>query len=139
MMPPAQSLRTRLLVAVVFPLLLVTLAVGTWRVVETNRMAADLFDRTLLSVALSITRDFGIRDGEALSPETVRLLTETSGGQIFYHVMGPDGSFVTGYATPPINPNPVLAAPGVSSDPNTLFFRAAIVEPPFALSNSTRM
>lgn len=98
----AVSLRSRLLVLMLIPLLLVTAALGTWRVVETNRLAADLFDRTLLSTALAIARDVTIHDGDALSADTLGLLTETSGGQIFYHVRGPDGSFITGYATPPV-------------------------------------
>ncbi|PTX53870.1 two-component system sensor histidine kinase TctE [Litoreibacter ponti] len=87
------------------PLFLISLALGLWRVIETNRLAEGLFDRTLLSVGQAIARDFAIRDGEALSNETLRLLTETSEGKIFYHVKGPDGSFVTGYATPPVNPS----------------------------------
>lgn len=31
-------------------------------------------------------------------------MRDTSGGQIFYHVNGPDGVYVTGYATPPVAP-----------------------------------
>jgi len=100
----ALSLRLRLLFVMLAPLFCISIALGAWRVIETNQLAEDLFDRTLLSVALSIAKDVEIRDGEALSPDTVQLLTETSGGRIFYHVKGPDGSFVTGYATPPLNP-----------------------------------
>jgi len=101
----AISLRARLLCVMLVPLFGISVALGVWRIVETNRLAEDLFDRTLLSVGLSIAKDVEIRDGEALSNDTLRLLTETSGGRVFYHVKGPDGSFVTGYATPPINPD----------------------------------
>ncbi len=110
-MRPAVSLRSRLLLVMLAPLLCISLALGTWRVIETNRITADLFDRTLLSAGLSIARDFGVREGEALSTDTLQLLRETSGGRIFYHVKGPDGSFVTGYATPPVNPTRAGAQP----------------------------
>lgn len=98
------SLRSRLLIVTLVPLFCISAGLGVWRITETNRLAENLFDRTLLAAALSIARDFGIREGEALSSDTLVLLDETSGGRIFYHVKGPDGSFVTGYATPPINP-----------------------------------
>lgn len=101
------SLRQRLLVLIVVPLLAVSAILGALRAWETWRMTEDLFDRTLLSAALAVSRDYQVQDGEALSPETLALLTETSGGPLYYHLKGPDGAFVTGYATPPVSAGPV--------------------------------
>ncbi|MEM7491245.1 MAG: sensor histidine kinase [Pseudomonadota bacterium] len=104
------SLRQRLLVSVLAPLLVVAVILGAGRAWETWRMTEDLFDRTLLSAALAVSRDYQVQTGEALSGEMLGLLAETSGGRLFYHLQGPDGAFVTGYATPPLPTGPVPEA-----------------------------
>ncbi|MEM9797719.1 MAG: sensor histidine kinase [Pseudomonadota bacterium] len=99
---PVPSLRQRLLLTLTVPLLVVAGLLGAWRVWETSRMTADLFDRTLISAALAIAGDPALRDGDALTSATLALMADTAGGQIFYHVQGPDRSFVAGFATPPL-------------------------------------
>jgi two-component system sensor histidine kinase TctE len=64
--------------------------------------ANELFDRTLLSAALAISRDVMVSDGDALLPSTLGLIHDASGGKIFYHVTGPAGVYITGYAYPPV-------------------------------------
>jgi two-component system sensor histidine kinase TctE len=99
-----QSLRSRLILIILSPLLLISLAAGFWQFRNTTDRAEDIFDRGLLSAALAISRDIAVSDGDALSPNTRRLVNDTSGGELFYHVYAPDGVFVTGYATPPVLP-----------------------------------
>lgn len=99
-----QSLRTRLIVIILTPLLLISAAAAAWQFRNTTIRAADIFDRGLLSAALAISRDVAVSGGDALGPATRNLLSDTSGGEVFYHVYAPDGVFVTGYATPPIAP-----------------------------------
>lgn len=99
-----QSLRARLITIILLPLLLISLMAGTWQYRATTLRAQNIFDRGLLSAALAISRDVAISDGDALSPSTRRLINDTSGGEVFYHVFAPDGVFVTGYATPPVLP-----------------------------------
>ena len=107
------SLRLRLVLIILVPLLLIVIAVGSWAVHDAQQRAADRFDRSLLSAALAISRDVALSDGDALSPETDALLRDTSGGKVFYHVYAPDGVFVTGYATPPVPiPPPEAMATG---------------------------
>lgn len=110
-MTPGTSLRLRLLVLTMAPLLLVALVLGTWRYQVALRTAQDLFDRTLLASALAISRDVAISGGDAISPATQTLIRDASGGDVFYHVTGPGGFYVTGYAYPPkpdeIAPGPV--------------------------------
>ncbi len=96
------SLRVRLLLIILVPLLLIALAIGVWQVNDARQKAADVFDRGLLTTALAIAADVALSNGDAISPDTRDRLGDTSGGPVFYHVYAPDGVFVTGYATPPV-------------------------------------
>ncbi|MEM9707949.1 MAG: sensor histidine kinase [Pseudomonadota bacterium] len=98
----ALSLRGRLTVIILSPLIIISIAVGLWAVFDAETRAGDRFDRALLSVALAVSRDVALSGGDALSSETNALLADTASGPIFYHVFAPDGVFVTGYATPPV-------------------------------------
>ncbi|WP_299406914.1 sensor histidine kinase [uncultured Roseobacter sp.] len=107
----AQSLRARLILIILTPLLLISVVATAWQFHNTTDRAEEIFDRGLLSAALAISRDVAVSGGDALSPATRRLVSDTSGGELFYHVFAPDGVFVTGYATPPVSPFPVAAGP----------------------------
>ena len=96
------SLRIRLTLIILIPLLVICGLVGAWAVFDAQERAGERFDRSLLSTALAISRDVAVSGGDALSPQTNALLRSTSGGPVFYHVYAPDGVFVTGYATPPV-------------------------------------
>lgn len=98
------SLRVRLTVVILLPLLLIVAGVSYWAVRDAELRAADRFDRSLLVTALGISRDTAFTGGNAVSEGTRDLLRDTSGGPVFYHVYAPDGVFVTGYATPPGTP-----------------------------------
>ncbi|WP_417526271.1 sensor histidine kinase N-terminal domain-containing protein [Marinovum sp.] len=95
------SLRTRLFVTILAPLLLVSVLLSIWRYHAAQVTAETLFDRGLLSAALAIARDVAISEGDALSPRTRALISDAGGGEVFYHVTGPGGIYVTGYAYPP--------------------------------------
>lgn len=111
-MKSPQSLRSRLILIILTPLLVVSLVAGVWQFRATTKRAENIFDRGLLSAALAISRDVAISGGDALSPLTRNLINDTSGGELFYHVYAPDGVFVTGYSTPPVpaDPNPAPSA-----------------------------
>lgn len=108
------SLRGRLILIILTPLMVIALVAGVWQFRNTTRSAESIFDRGLLSAALAISRDIAVSDGDALSPATRRLINDTSGGVLFYHVFAPDGVFVTGYSTPPVLPK---SAPEDSTEP----------------------
>ncbi|WP_424985130.1 sensor histidine kinase [Microbulbifer sp. S227A] len=97
----SMSLRLRLLLLILTPLLLVSVLLGWWRFTVAQSTAEDLFDRGLLAAALAISRDVAISEGDALSPRTRALISDAGGGEVFYHVTGPGGIYVTGYAYPP--------------------------------------
>ncbi len=105
------SLRARLTLIILPPLLVISLIAAVWQFRTTTDRAENIFDRGLLSAALAISRDVALSDGDAISPPTRRLLNDTSGGTIFYHVYAPDGVFVTGYSTPPVLPSVTPADP----------------------------
>jgi len=99
---------------ILIPLLLIAIIAGGWQFANATKRAQEIFDRGLLSAALAISRDIALSGGDALSPATRRLVSDTSGGELFYHVYAPDGVFVTGYSTPPVLPlgvTPDLSAP----------------------------
>lgn len=104
-----RSLRSRLIVIILTPLLVISSIAGLWQFWNATERAEAIFDRGLLSAALAISRDVAVSDGDALSPATRRLVNNTSGGELFYHVYAPDGVFVTGYSTPPVLPRSTLA------------------------------
>ena len=98
----AASLRTRLTLIILVPILLIAIAAGLWQLNNARQTAAEVFSRSLLSAALAVAGDVAISDGDALSARTRDILADTSGGQVFYHVYAPDGVIVAGYATPPV-------------------------------------
>jgi len=113
------SLRSRLALIILIPLILISIVAGYGRFTVARQTAEELFDRTLLASSLAIARDVAVSGGDALSETTRDLMRDTSGGQIFYHVHGPDGVFVTGYATPPVAPTAVVQVGGTP-----IFFNA---------------
>lgn len=96
------SLRARLTAIILGPLLLVAILVGYWQLANARQTASDVFDRSLLAAALAVANDVAISGGDALSLRTRDILSDTSGGPVFYHVYAPDGVIVAGYATPPV-------------------------------------
>lgn len=96
------SLRLRLSLIILLPLLGVAGATGLWQLNNARLTASDVFDRSLQSAALAVANDVALSDGDALSINTRNILANTSGGPVFYHVYAPDGVIVAGYATPPV-------------------------------------
>ncbi|MEO1541187.1 MAG: sensor histidine kinase [Pseudomonadota bacterium] len=105
------SLRMRLTLIILLPILAVALAAGLWQLSTARTTAAQISDRGLLSTALAVSNDVAFSGGDALSPRTLALLADTSGGRVFYHVYAPDGVIVAGYATPPVGIPRALAQP----------------------------
>ena len=102
MMHGVWSLRGRLTAIILCPLLVVAAVVGVWQLSNARQTATDVFDKSLLAAALAVANDVAISGGDALSTRTRDILSDTSGGQVFYHVYAPDGVIVAGYATPPV-------------------------------------
>ena len=115
-MNQVSSLRQRLFVLILAPLILMAIVLGYWRFTVAQKTAEELYDRSLLSAALAISRAVAISGGDALLPSTSDLIHDATGGAVFYHATGPGGIYVTGYAYPPPNTTPQ------SADINKPFF-----------------
>lgn len=113
------SLRARLTAIILVPLLFVGMLVGYWQLTNARQTASDVFDRSLLAAALAVANDVAVSGGDALSLRTRDILSDTSGGPMFYHVYAPDGVIVAGYATPPVG---IPQASDVAAGP--VFFEA---------------
>ncbi len=107
-MPSSISLRLRLMMLILIPLAVVSIWAGFWRISSATGTTRDVFDRTLIALTLAISSDIHSSEGELLSEPTKKMLQSSFSGNLYYHVHGPDGVFITGYATPPIVP-PELA------------------------------
>lgn len=95
------SLRGRLFLLLILPLIVVAAAVSYARYQAANRLSQELYDNTLLAVALTISRDVVISEGDVLTEQLLDELTTTLGDPVYYRITGPGGSFVTGYSDPP--------------------------------------
>lgn len=95
------SLRLRLLALILLPLAVISLFAMLWRYSEARTTAQEIFDRNLLLMGFAVARDVALSGGDTLAPSTQAVFKDASGGDVFYHVYGPDGSFVTGYSSPP--------------------------------------
>lgn len=96
------SLRLRLLVLILVPLIAVSGVGVYWRYDNARATAEEVFDRSLIMLCMAVSRDVAYSGGDSLSDTTSNLFRDTTGGRVYYHVNGPDGSFVTGYSSPPV-------------------------------------
>lgn len=100
------SLRSRLFVLIILPLIAVACLAGAARYVMAEKMSQRLYDDTLLVVALTISRDVILNEGDVLTEQLLDSLTKSLGDPVYYRIEGPDGRFVTGYSDAPVNATP---------------------------------
>lgn len=107
------SLRSRLFVLIVLPLIVIAAFASIARYMMAERMSERLYDNTLLAVALTISRDVVLSEGDVLAEQLLDELTKALGDPVYYQVTGPDGRFVTGYSNPPQMPEDAKITRGV--------------------------
>lgn len=139
-MLPRLSLRGRLFLLLILPLVAVAAAASFARYVAANQLSQELYDNTLLAVALTISRDVVLSEGDVLTEQLLDELTTALGDPVYYRITGPGGSFVTGYSDPPDLPDGVSiegAAPyffdsvSLGSPVRAVVLREFISEPQF--------
>ncbi len=95
------SLRARLFLLLIVPLVIIA-AIGAYaRYQAAQKLSRQLYDKTLLAVALTISRDVIISEGDMLTEPLLEELTTALGDPVYYRITGPGGSFVTGYSHSP--------------------------------------
>lgn len=95
------SLRSRLFVLIVLPLIVIASVAAVARYVMAERTSQRLYDNTLLAVALTISRDVVLSEGDMLTEQLLDSLTNALGDPVYYRIEGPEGRFVTGYSSAP--------------------------------------
>ncbi|WP_102107957.1 sensor histidine kinase [Oceaniglobus roseus] len=98
------SLRSRLFVLIILPLVAVAALAAVARYIMAEQTSRRLYDNTLLAVALTISRDVVLSEGDLLTEQLLDALTRALGDPVYYRVEGPDGRFVTGYSDAPERP-----------------------------------
>ena len=107
-----RSLRGRLLIYLMLPLLIL----ATGLLLEADRSARGtatrLFDKTLLAVTIAMSEHVLRWDGDLLSESFLEVASTALRDDMYYHVRGPGGAFVTGYPDAPSLPEGVELAGG---------------------------
>lgn len=98
------SMRGRLFALLMVPLIIVASVAAFARYQAANHLSRELYDNTLLAVALTISRDVVLSEGDVLTESLLDELTTALGDPVYYRITGPGGSFVTGYSDPPAMP-----------------------------------
>ncbi|MEO9457665.1 MAG: sensor histidine kinase [Lentilitoribacter sp.] len=107
------SIRRRLLLWLIIPLTAVAVIVSIETFVSAQKISNDLHDKTLLAAMLTISENVVASNGTLLAEQTLKVLTENLGDEFFYHVLGPNGAFVTGYSGYPRLPEDIKLEDGV--------------------------
>lgn len=107
------SLRKRIFLVLMVPLVVLAAAVGAARYAQAQRMLAQLYDNTLLTIAFTISRDVVRSEGDVLTESLLDSLTRALGDPIYYQVRASGGGFITGYSSPPPIPTGVELEGGV--------------------------
>ncbi len=107
-----RSLRGRLFALLILPLVVVAAAASFARYKVAESLSRELYDNTLLAVALTISRDVVLSGGDVLTESLLADLTTALGDPVYYRITGPRGGFVTGYSDPPDHPAGILPAEG---------------------------
>jgi len=108
-----QSIRSRLLLWLLLPLIGIAAFVASETYYSAQKNINQLYDKTLLAVMLTISENVLSSNGDLLSENLLEVLTENLGDQLFYHISGPDNSFVTGYSGYPKLPRMVKLKSGI--------------------------
>ena len=82
-------------------MLIIAAIAGGWGVNQARLTATDVFNRSLLSAALAVSRDVSLSGGDALSPKPAKS-SPTYRGPGLLSCLRPNGVIVAGYATPPV-------------------------------------
>ncbi|MEM6641132.1 MAG: sensor histidine kinase [Pseudomonadota bacterium] len=100
-----RSLRTRLLVWLVVPLLFLSAATLYSAFVQTRDTSAAIFDKLLLTLALSISEHALGSGGDVLTDDLLEVIRITTNDNLYYKVVGPDRAFIMGYEDIPEPPD----------------------------------
>ncbi len=91
------SLRGRLLAWLIIPLIVLSATHLVSTYFDTRKTAEAIFDKLLITLALSISEHALASDGDMLTDELLELIRKATNDDIYYKVIGPGHSFIMGY------------------------------------------
>ncbi len=98
------SIRQRLLIWLLLPLLILSSLLINQAYLNAKNTVEQVYDKTLLALALSIIENVVANQGDLLSDATLEFIDDVSKDQIFYKVSGPDNAYITGFEDLPTIP-----------------------------------
>lgn len=110
--PRQRSLRSRLFVLIILPMVGVALASAVVLYWLARDMSQDLYDDTLKVVAHVVSREVVLTKGDVLTDSLLDSLVGALGDPIFYQVRAADGRFLTGHSDAPVPQEESLDVPG---------------------------
>src|SRR5690606_11573110 len=114
-----RSLRTRLFILLVVPLIAVSVASTVLRYWTAQEMSQHLYDDTLRVVAHAVAREVVLTRGDLVADELFDSLVGALGDPIYYQVRADGGRFITGHSDAPIPPASLEV-----TDKNPVFFNS---------------
>lgn len=99
--PFAGSLRFRLFILILLPLVIVAVLSGVVRYWQAQTMSQALYDNALKVVAHAVAREVIITQGDVVSDALLNSLVGVLGDPIFYNVSAADGRILAGYTDTP--------------------------------------
>lgn len=99
--PFAGSLRLRLFVLIILPLVAVAMMAGALRYWQAQTMSQTLYDDALKVVAHVVAREVILTQGDVVSDALLDSLVGVLGDPIFYNVSAADGRILAGYTDMP--------------------------------------
>ncbi|MGI9373590.1 MAG: sensor histidine kinase, partial [Hyphomicrobiales bacterium] len=102
----------RLFIWIGLVLLALAAAATIIRFKQAESTTQELYDKTLITVAHTISRDVLLSQGDVLAEELLETLTEALGDQVFYNVRSRENAFIAGYSDPPPLPEKIELAAG---------------------------
>ncbi|MDA8981722.1 sensor histidine kinase [Candidatus Thioglobus sp.] len=105
------SLRSRLLLLIILPLIFIV-SIGTVALYfNSQKKSQEIFDNLLHTISQVILRDAVLRDGDLLTEQLLETLTDSLNDQIFYQVRNENNTLFVGYSNPPEIPNKLEIKP----------------------------
>ncbi|WP_135078909.1 sensor histidine kinase [Terasakiella sp. SH-1] len=95
------SLKRRLLSWLLIPLVVMALALVLESYVSSKKSIEEIHDRMMVSMALLVSENVMESGGDLLSEEARALLSLSSNEKLYYQVIGPDNSYITGHTDLP--------------------------------------
>lgn len=99
------TLQGRLLRWLILPLSVLSMTYIFNIYVTTKDTSTELFDRVLVNLALSISQYAISSEGDFLTVDLLELIKQSTNEKLYYKVLGPNGSFLVGYADLPDPPS----------------------------------